>query len=163
MKKVLDLTEKCIAYLICVLFATFTGLTIVQVIFRFVIQISISWSDEVVRACFIWMIFLGAAIGVRNGMHLALDLFSGSMSPRVQKIVRIIILILIGGASAILLYASYDFVVRNIGISMIILRGVPLNVVYVAIPISAFLMIVYTIERLALELCRKEGQTWTES
>ena len=52
-----------------------------QVIFRFFIQQPLSWSEEVARYVFVWIIWIGAAVVVRENGHPGMDLLTRS-SPR---------------------------------------------------------------------------------
>ncbi len=52
------------------------GLTVVlgilltaQIVLRFVFELGFSWTEEIARVMFIWVIFLGAAVGMRRHLH----------------------------------------------------------------------------------------------
>ena len=51
------------------------------VFFRYVVQDSLSWSDEVAMLCFSWMTLLAAALLVREGGHVRVELIE-SVLPR---------------------------------------------------------------------------------
>src|SRR5215210_3084685 len=55
------------------LFAATLVLVNVQIVCRFVLSISVPWTEEVSRLLFIWLAFLGAAIGVREGTMIVID------------------------------------------------------------------------------------------
>src|SRR3954447_9825080 len=55
------------------LFAAILVLVNVQIVCRFVLSISVPWTEEVSRLLFIWLAFLGAAIGVREGSLIVID------------------------------------------------------------------------------------------
>ena len=67
--KFLDLLTECLSHLVAFFLAMFTILIFVQVLTRFVIHISIPWTEELSRYSFIWMIFSGSAVGVRRRLH----------------------------------------------------------------------------------------------
>ena len=56
--------------------------TLAQVIFRYVIAAPLPWSEELARYCFVWIVFLGGAIGLSRGIHLGVDLFVNMLPPR---------------------------------------------------------------------------------
>lgn len=60
--------------------------TFLQVLFRFAIKIPAPWTEEVTRISFVYMIFLGAALGVKYHCHLSVDLLNG-LPPRIKKII----------------------------------------------------------------------------
>ena len=41
-----------------------------QVFFRYVLDASLSWSEELSRFCFIWTIYLGASLAVKKEQHV---------------------------------------------------------------------------------------------
>ncbi len=45
---------------------------VVQIVARST-KISVSWTEEAGRLCFMYVVFLGAAIAANNGSHLAID------------------------------------------------------------------------------------------
>lgn len=78
MKLVKLIFDKCETVLaaICVLaFATMLGLGVLTVLFRFVIQSSLAFPDEMIRYLFVWIIALGLAIGLRRNIHAAIGIF----------------------------------------------------------------------------------------
>lgn len=50
-----------------------TLITILQVFFRYVLRIPFIWSEEFSRFLFIWIVWLGAALGVARGKHMVID------------------------------------------------------------------------------------------
>jgi TRAP-type C4-dicarboxylate transport system permease small subunit len=55
------------------LFAATLVLVNVQIVCRFVLAISVPWTEEVSRLLFIWLAYLGAAIGLREGTLIVID------------------------------------------------------------------------------------------
>jgi len=88
---------------IATLMAAITLLTLAQVIWRYVLEMPIQWSEEVARYCFVWVTFLGAAALMRLGEgHPAIDTLHQSVGPGFQRVLRIVShLVVIGGSLAI--------------------------------------------------------------
>ncbi len=55
------------------LFALALVLVNVQIVCRFVLSIGVPWTEEVSRLVFIWLAYLGAAIGLREGTLIVID------------------------------------------------------------------------------------------
>jgi TRAP-type C4-dicarboxylate transport system permease small subunit len=55
------------------LFAAALILVNVQIVCRFALSISVPWTEEVSRLVFIWLAFLGAALGAREGSLIVID------------------------------------------------------------------------------------------
>lgn len=72
-----------------------------QVFGRYVLNDTPSWSEPLSLQLMSWFILLGAAVGVRESVHLGLDIVRYNMPPRVQRSMDLISLGLIaifGGA-----------------------------------------------------------------
>src|SRR2546428_14194239 len=54
---------------------------------RYVLVRTFTWYDEIARGCFVWVVFLGAAVGGRRGAPFRLHLFVGRLPPRLQRAV----------------------------------------------------------------------------
>src|SRR6218665_3607307 len=66
-----------------------------QVFGRYVLNDSPSWSEPLSLHLMSWFIMLGAAVGVRESVHLGLDIVRYAMPPSIQKIMDLISLGLI--------------------------------------------------------------------
>jgi TRAP-type C4-dicarboxylate transport system permease small subunit len=64
------------------LFAAALILVNVQIVCRFVLSISVPWTEEVSRLIFIWLAFLGAALGAREGSLIMIDTLPEVVGPR---------------------------------------------------------------------------------
>lgn len=70
------------------LFCIIVVLTIAQVFFRFVLGSPLVWSEEIARACVVWVTFLGAAVVCWDGTHLNVDVFFRKIPQRFLPWVR---------------------------------------------------------------------------
>lgn len=74
MKKVLKwLDDNFELYACVILMSVMTILVFVQVVMRYVFQNSLSWSEELARYIFIWLIFLGISYGCKLRKHIKID------------------------------------------------------------------------------------------
>ncbi|MCW5750699.1 MAG: TRAP transporter small permease [Alphaproteobacteria bacterium] len=73
---------KAIGIAVAVLLASSVGLGMYQVLMRFVIMQPSTWSEALTRTLLIWMVYLGAALAVRGGLLVAVDVVrSGVRGP----------------------------------------------------------------------------------
>lgn len=125
-----------------VLGMTMTILILVQVFFRYVVDHSISWSEEAARYLMIWMGCLGAVVALRQGRHIGVRVLverlpGQSYDKLVVPLVQAIIAFLLGvlfwqGVS--LSYFNYDQLSPALEIPMLF--------PYAAVPVGALLMII---------------------
>lgn len=78
-----------------------------QVVFRYALNDSIIWSEPAAVILMGWFIFLGAAVGIREGYHLSFDVF----------------LYLLPERGKLVLYSLSDLVVAAFGVGMVWFGG----------------------------------------
>ncbi len=132
--------------------------TLAQVIFRYVIEAPLPWSEELARYCFVWIVFLGGAIGLSRGIHLGVDLFVNLLPARLKTAIEALSCALIACFAATVVYASYPVINMNMFQRSPAL-GVQMSWIYIAIPLSMCLIMLICLERIAsvLRRFRKEG------
>lgn len=62
----------------------------VTVVSRYVLNMPVTWSDELASLVFLWLGMLGAASALRKGEHMRLTLFLGRLSPSARSIVDLV-------------------------------------------------------------------------
>ena len=85
MKKILKFLNDYLEETICIiLMSVMTIIIFIQVIMRYVMHNSLSWSEELARYCFVWLIYIGVAYGCKLMKHIKIDaalkLFPESMT-----------------------------------------------------------------------------------
>ncbi len=121
--------------------------TLAQVIFRYVVAAPLPWSEELARYCFVWIVFLGAAVGLSRGYHLGVDLFVAMLPKKVQRGLDALTSALIAGFAATVIYASIPVIDMNMFQRSPAL-GVQMSWIYIAIPVSMALIFLICAERL---------------
>jgi TRAP-type transport system small permease protein len=104
------------------------------------------WTEEMARFLFIWMIMLGAMIGVREGSHFEVDLWP-RLGPRAEAAVRLV-------ASAGVLVMALVFVWAGIEFTRFgwnrtsELADLPLWMIHIAWPMTGFTWLVFLGEQM---------------
>ena len=62
----------------------------IQVFMRYVMQNSLSWSEELARYLFVLFVNLGISYGVKEKRHIRVEMITMWLSPKMQIVVRII-------------------------------------------------------------------------
>jgi TRAP-type transport system small permease protein len=111
---------------------------------RYVLASTFTWYDEIARACFVWMVFLGAAVGVKRGSHFGLHLLVDALPPAARRLAAVVTPLVIIGFSAVLVVQGLAFL--EIGrYQQLPVMGVSKAWVYAAMPVGGALMIVYSL------------------
>lgn len=120
--------------------------TLAQVIFRYVIAAPLPWSEELARYCFVWIVFLGGAVGLSRGIHLGVDLIVNKLPTRMQNGMAALTSLLIAAFAVVVIYASFPVINMNMFQRSPAL-GVQMSYIYIAIPISMGLIFLICAER----------------
>jgi TRAP-type transport system small permease protein len=86
-----------------------------NVVLRYVFNSGISASEEASRILFVWMVFLGAIVAMRDHAHLGVDSFVLKLPPGEQKVVRVLVLLVMLYLCSLMLIGSWKQTVINLG------------------------------------------------
>ena len=134
--------QKVIRYVNIALFSASSLLTFVCVIFRYVLNDSIVWGEEIVRIMFIWMFLLGSAEAFRREKHLTLDIFLNMCTGNTKKVIKIIINVLLLYFLTVFAYLSFRNCLTNMENTTVAL-GISYGIVYFCFPVGSVLMIYF--------------------
>ncbi|HEY3074094.1 MAG TPA: TRAP transporter small permease [Burkholderiales bacterium] len=62
-------------------FAAMVVVVSLQVLFRYFLNLSLDWADEIGRLTFVWAAFLGVPHGVKSGAHVGIDFVAKLLPP----------------------------------------------------------------------------------
>jgi TRAP-type C4-dicarboxylate transport system permease small subunit len=119
------------------------ALVFLQVIMRYVFNNSLYWSEELTRYIFIWQIWLGASIGLREKKHIKVEVLESVLSPAWKLAFDILASLIWLAANGFLLYSGTRLVIdlfQKHSVSTAL--QVPLWIVYAALPVSTFVIII---------------------
>lgn len=102
--------------LIGLLMAGMVVLVFGNVVMRYVFNAGITVSEELSRWFFVWMVFLGALIGLRERAHLGLDSLVRALSPQGRRLAFIVSHGLMLLACVLLVQGSWIQTQINLGV-----------------------------------------------
>lgn len=146
-----------LGFLIQVLIASLAlGLVVIvllQVFYRYVINSSLAWPEELSIVLFIWMGFLGASILAKDWEHVSITLVIDVFSNRTRlmiliaiKIICIVFLLVLCYFGFILVNGSFHAILTSVGISS--------KWGKLAIPVSALLMTIFILDSVTEDMSR---------
>jgi len=110
------------------------------------------WTEEMARFLFIWMVMLGAMIGVRDGSHFEVDVFP-KLSFRANAVLSLVSLV--GVLAFALIFVWYGFRFVQFGWAQSSeLADLPMPFIFVAWPLTGVTWLLFGFERLRRELRR---------
>jgi len=60
-------------YLSVFLLSLMTILIFLQIIFRFVLNLSLDWTEEIARYTFVWLVYMSASLAVKSNSHIRVE------------------------------------------------------------------------------------------
>lgn len=118
-------------------------LAVTQVVFRYGLNNSLPWPEEVARLGFVWVVFLGMAMAVHRDAHLRIDQIdklTQRLGPGMPVALRVVF---IAAACAALAHHGYELVSRSMGFTPAL--RVPIAWLYAAVPAGAVLSVLFLI------------------
>lgn len=76
---------------LCCLGLMMTAVVILQVFFRYGLNHSLFWSEELARYLLVWLTFLGTSVAYRRTAHPSVNLLQSRLSPAWKKQSRIVV------------------------------------------------------------------------
>jgi TRAP-type transport system small permease protein len=73
-------------YGVAAIFAAMCAVGLLQVFNRFVLNRSLSWSEEFQIYCHVWIVFLAIPIAYRRGAHLSVEAFRNRFPPVIGRL-----------------------------------------------------------------------------
>ena len=143
-----DWINRCVQYIGFVQLSLMTLIIILQVFYRYVLGSSLSWSEESARFLFIWVVLLGASMGVKESFHVSVTLFKDMLPRRIKVTVDVLVNLLTGVVAAIMVVYGLS-IAETVSIQLSPAVRISMFWVYLAIPVSGALMLVHLAARLA--------------
>ena len=115
-----------------------------QVFFRYALNHSLFWSEELARYILVWLTFLGASVAYRRGAHPRIDLLTFRSNPRRERTLRIgaHLVAMVFFLLLVIYGAQFAYFVR-LQISPAL--QLPKWIVMLALPISGLLMLLHAL------------------
>lgn len=130
--------------LLWILVAAAIVVTFIQVVFRYGLESSLSWSEELARYVFVWIIFIGTSVATRRRQHIFVEVLIGLMPPALRRWADFI-----GVIASMLFFAVFAYVGWLLTLNAWNQYSTALDVriayVYAAAPLGAGLSILYLV------------------
>jgi TRAP-type C4-dicarboxylate transport system permease small subunit len=134
-------------WVIAVLFAAIIVVVGAGVIWRYLLASPLSWTKELSGYLFTWLIFVGAALAVKEAAHIRIDLLVRKLPPKLQRLLDAAHQVLIVLFLVYLVFVGWQYVSASRGSPSPVLR-LPMDLwVYTALPAGAVLGILFALRR----------------
>jgi TRAP-type C4-dicarboxylate transport system permease small subunit len=138
-----------------------TVVVVLQVICRYLLGAALTWSEEFARFGLVWITFLGAGIALRRRAHVGVQAIVELFSPRVRKIVQVFTIFAVVGFLVIATFKGMELALFNMK-QYSPAMGLPMGLVYLAIPSGCLVLIIQLAEQLLVLLRPSSGKVLGE-
>lgn len=143
MDRLSDAVDTLTKVLLVIVLAMMSLVVFAQVIFRYVLELPLFWTEEFARYCLVWASLLGAGVAFKRAEHIAVNFLTERFLPgRKSLITSFLVDVLILIILAIILWGGITLVMMTRSQISPALR-IPMALPYLAIPIGAAVMIIH--------------------
>ena len=126
----------------------------IGVFFRYVLSSPLPWPEEIGKLVLVWIVFIGASIGIRSKGHISINFLISKFSLNIQKIIESFILLTMLIILCAILY--FGGIRTYLGFSSILPAiKIPYVFLFLPVPISCFTIIIHVSVHLS-DLIRKK-------
>ncbi|HWK94303.1 MAG TPA: TRAP transporter small permease [Pseudolabrys sp.] len=139
-----------------VLFWSLAFIVFLQFFTRYILNDSLSWTEEIARYGLMWVVFIGGAMVTRRNTHIAVELISNVMKPGLPRQCLLAAVDFVKlGFLAFLAYVSVT-IIERMGIQRMTVFDLSMSWVYAGVSFGCFLMLL----RQAMHVWRNARMGW---
>lgn len=146
MKKVLNVIDDIVKYFLVLLVAAISILGMYQVVGRLFGRVP-AWVEELIRFLFVWASCVGAAVGVKEHIHIGIDVLVNLLPQIGRRIIAIVVQVILCGFDVFLIKFGINLVNQTMKQPSAGLQ-IPMGYVYWAIPVLGGLGIFYSVREI---------------
>ena len=129
------------------LVAAITVIVALGVFFRFVLNNSLPWTEEVAKFVMVWLAFIGAPVVLREGGHIAIDVLPtrlpSPLGPIVMMLIQVVVMVVLG----VLVFQGWALAWNALP-QVATTVDISLFYIFLAVPIGSALMLSVSFELL---------------
>ena len=162
LRRVSNAVNNVVSYTGMILFVILIFACVAQVFFRFVLNNSLSWTEELARYCFIWMHMIGASLLIEANGHATVTVILDLMHGAVRKVFDILIELIILFNGVVMLHSGWvlSYSSRN---NLSTAMSVPMWMINSSVAVGGLLMVFQALVRIAVVLAGEQTQEGGEA
>jgi len=132
---------------------------ILQVVFRYVVQMVAPWTEELARFACIWSTFLGAAICFEERAHIKIDFIIAKVTRKATNNLLLVIDIIVTSTFVIVVFYGSILLLDIAGADTATTIPIRMWLVYLVLPISMGSIAIFGILRLWTAMAGTKNET----
>lgn len=143
MSKKMTISEIVLAFMMSVIIV----MVLLGIMSRYIFGKHLSFTEEVARLFFVWVVFIGSVEAFRRNKHIKIESFINIFPKNIKKIINKIIILIITAVLILLVFTGLK-VVKSTSFADLTVLPLPASSFYLAVPFSSVLMLVCILSRL---------------
>jgi TRAP-type C4-dicarboxylate transport system permease small subunit len=128
-------------WLAFVVFWALAAIVFLQFFTRYVLNDSVTWTEEIARYGLIWVTYIGAVMVTRRNSHIAVALLPNLLPARAGRLLLALVDLAVLGFLALLAYFSV-LIIARMQVQRMTIVELPMSWVYAAVVLGCCLMLV---------------------
>ncbi|MGH7121178.1 MAG: TRAP transporter large permease subunit [Acetobacteraceae bacterium] len=145
-----DLIDRASVMIVGIIMAALIGIMFVGVIYRYILNDALPWTDEIAGFLMGWLVFVGAAIVYRRAGHPSITVVTRAFTGQAAVIAAMVRESAIGAYLCVLFGSGIEVLLARQPHSPVL--GLSYRILYVSVPLATLMMLVHWARFLALEL-----------
>lgn len=144
--------------LLCIILISLVIISFSQVIFRYVLHTSLSWSEESCRFLLMWLGMLSAAYGFKVKAHFSLSFIKNKFSSKLQQVVTLITTGLMSIFLVIFIYFAIELTITGMA-RLSPGTQIPYAIPYSSTIVGGILMLYYLLRTFYIDFFLNNNKT----
>ncbi len=140
-----------VEYLLFLLGLSMALIVALQVFFRYGLNQSLFWSEELARYILVWLTFLGASVAYRRGVHPGVDIFYTRLPRRLQQAASVLVHLSAIGLFGVMIFFGWRFA-AFVRLQISPALNLPKWIIFSIIPVSGAILLLHGLSFLAATL-----------
>ena len=128
-----------------VLMVALAVVVFIQVFNRFVLQTPLAWSEDLAMLLYQWVVFVGAALGVKRMRHFGIELVVRQFPEQWRHRIELLTPLVMLGVAVVMIVQGYTLLMLNVNRTFATM-DLSYTWAFLPIPLGGLLIIIYLIQ-----------------
>jgi TRAP-type transport system small permease protein len=132
-------------------------IVLLSVIFRVVVAVPASWTEELAQYTLIFLAFIGAAALMRDDGHIAITVFADRMGKGARQVLNIINRLIVLPFLVVFTLGAFENMQMNWGVELPTVAWMKIGYMYLVLFLSGLIMVFYLLMNLYSEIFQRKA------
>lgn len=127
------------------------AMIIFQVFTRYVLNMPLSWSEELARLMVVWLTFLGAGFVASRNAHIAVDLLAVYLPRKLATATQVLAMVIVAAGSVYMVFAAISLMLLTGSITLTA-TSLPIPLLYGSVLVGYLMILGHTVLNVVMYL-----------